>query len=269
MKKKLVFSIKYLVFCILASLISYQIQNAIYKIPTVSAQAPAIDIAALYDVVDEEAVEGDILMFSDTGIVRANLSYSNKIFGVLQETPLLVYREAGNDGLPVARSGVVEVNVTNEGGVIKPGDYITSSSTKPGKGQKATVSGYVLGIALDELSDPEGRIKIAMRIEYAELTNTRSILRLFDLFNVAVSQSANDPQGAAQLIKYAAAAFIIIAALLVSFLVFARSISKSVEAMGRNPLAKNAIQLSILINAGLTIITILVGIGAAFIILQL
>lgn len=243
---------------------------ALIIIPTqVHAQATSIDIAALYDVADEEAIEGDILMFSDNGIVRANLSYTNKIFGVLQETPLLVYRDVDSSGLPVARSGVVEVNITNEGGAIKPGDYITSSSTNPGKGQKAAVSGYVLGIALDEFSDAEGRIRVAMRIEYAELTNTRSILRLFDLFNVAVSQSANDPQGAAQLIKYVAAGLIVLGSLLVSFLVFARSISKSVEAMGRNPLAKNAIQLSIIINAALTILTILIGLGAAYIILRL
>ncbi len=242
--------------------------GVVYLLPITYAQTPSIDVTSLYDVTDQDAVNGDILMYSDTGLKRADIIYSNKIFGVLQDKPLLVYRRPDNTGKPVIRSGTAEVNVTNAGGPIKKGDYITSSPTA-GKGQKASQSGYVLGVALADMNDPAGKIQVAIRIEYAELTNTRSVLRLLDAFNIAAFQTASNPQQGIQLIKYTSSGLIVILALILSILIFARSITKSIEALGRNPLARNAIMLSIVINAGLTVVTILIGVAAAFILLKL
>ena len=188
---------------------------------------------------------------------------------MLQDKPLLVYKSLDQKGKPVVRAGIAYVNVSNAaGGTIKKGDYITSSE-KPGVGQKSTISGYVLGVALGDLTGASGKIPVAVRIEYAELTNTRSVLRLLDYFNLAAFQSVQNPERASQFVKYGSAGLIVVASLILSFLIFARSIGKSIEAIGRNPLAKSAIQLSLIINAALTIITILIGVGAAFLILQL
>jgi hypothetical protein len=49
--------------------------------------------------------------------------------------------------MPVALVGRVPVKVTNEGGAINVGDYLTTSST-PGKAMKATKAGRVIGMAL-------------------------------------------------------------------------------------------------------------------------
>ncbi len=236
--------------------------------PITSAQTPPIDITALYDVPDSAATDGDILMYSDSGLKRADIIYAPKLFGILQDKPLLVYRSPDNTGKPVVRSGVAEVNVTSAGGAIKKGDYITSSPTA-GKGQKASQSGYVLGVALMEMNEPTGKIQVAVRIEYAQLSNTRSVLRLLDAFNIAAFQTASNPQQGTQLIKYGFSGLIVILALILSIIIFARSITKSIEALGRNPLAKSAIMLSIMINAGLTVVTILIGVAAAFILLKL
>lgn len=232
------------------------------------AQVQSIDVSSLYQISETEAVDGDILTYTDKGIVRAGVAYTNKMFGVLQDNPLLVYRTLDSTGKPVVRSGVAQVNVTASGGEIKAGDYVTTSSNA-GKGQKATVSGYVLGIALEPLSGNEGKIPVAVRIEYAELTNTKSVLRLLDAFNIAAFQSSQDPEKASQFVKYLSAGLIVLGSLILSFLIFARSILKSIEAIGRNPLAKGAIQFSIVIQAALTIITILIGVGASYIILRL
>lgn len=243
------------------------------------AQKPPIDLSAVYEINDKDAVNDDILAYGEKGIKRADVAFSNQIFGVLQDKPILVYRSADKKGKPVVRSGIAEVNVTTFGGTFKPGDYITSSQVA-GKGQKANQSGYVLGIAIGSFRKEKsitvegkqvelGKITVAVRIEYAELTNTRSVVRLLDYFNIAAFQTAQNPERASQFIKYFSASLIVLASLIFSFLLFARSITKSIEAIGRNPLAKSAIQLSILINAGLTIGTIVVGIAAAFIILQL
>lgn len=232
------------------------------------AQNPPVDLTALFEVADNEAVDGDILIYDPNGIIRANITYSNKIFGVLQEKPLVIYRQENSTGKPVVRAGVAQVNVTNGNGAIKPGDYITSSKT-PGKGQKADQSGYVLGVALSGMDQESEKIPVAIRIEYAELTNTRSVLRLLDYFNITAFQSTDDPEKGALLIKYSVSGLLLIIALIFSIMVFARSISKGIEALGRNPLAKSAIQLSIIINALLTIVIILIAVGTAFVILKL
>ena len=58
--------------------------------------------------------------------------------------------------MPVALVGRVPVNVTNEGGAIATGDYITTSSTA-GKGMKATKAGRVIGMALADFSGTSGQ----------------------------------------------------------------------------------------------------------------
>ncbi len=61
--------------------------------------------------------------------------------------------------MPVALVGRVPVNVTNEGGPINVGDYITTSST-PGKGMKATYAGRVIGMALSEFKGVSGQVMV-------------------------------------------------------------------------------------------------------------
>lgn len=239
-----------------------------FNLSPVQAQTPPSDVAALFPLQDSEAEDGDILFYTDQGIIRANIAYSNKIFGVLQDQPLIVYRDIETNGKPVVRSGVTKVNVIDANGQIKAGDYITSSTTA-GKGQKTAISGYALGVALADMNGPSDKIPVAIRIEYVELTNTRSVLRLFDYLNIAAFASSQDPEKASQFIKFSVAGLMVIGSLIFSFLVFARSITKSIEAIGRNPLAKNAIQLSIIINAGLAIATIVISLIIAYIIIRL
>lgn len=237
-------------------------------VPNVYGQSQSIDVTSLYEISDNQAVDGDILIYTNKGIVRANVSFSNQMFGVLQDQPILVYRPPDVKGKPVVRSGTAYVSVSTTTGAIKPGDYITSSN-KPGKGQKAVESGYVLGIALAELKSGEGKIPVAVRIEYAELTNTRSVLRLLDYFNVAAFQSITEPEKGVQLIKYFVAGLIVAVSLIISFLIFGRSIGKGIEAIGRNPLAKSSIQIAIMINVGFSIAIVIISMGIAFVILRL
>lgn len=236
---------------------------------TALAQQPAIDIASMYEVEDQDAIDGDILIYSPEGkLVRANVAYSPKMFGVLQDKPLVVYHSDVENSKPVVRSGTAQVNVTNSGGEIKTGDYITTSSNA-GKGQKSAISGYALGTALADLTESEGKIPVAVRIEYVELTNTRSVLNLLNAFNIAAFQGASDPEKGSQLVKYVASGLIVLISLIVSLIIFGRSMLKSIDALGRNPLAKTTIQLSILVTAGVVLVIMVISIGVAFVILKL
>lgn len=250
--------------------------------PLIQAQTTEIEVTSTYQTADTNASEGDILSASDTGLVRTSRGFENKMFGVLQENPTLVFRDNSiTGGKPVVRAGVANVNVTTLNGPIQLGDYVTSSSIA-GKGQKATESGYVLGIALsgfdgsgaEQIAGPSGnvasgKIQIAVRIEYAELTNPRFAGRLFGFIGQSFLENISDPKQFGNIIRYIAAGLIILMSFTFGFLTFSRSIAKSVEAIGRNPLAKSTIQVSMAINFALLIVTGVVGIIASILIIRL
>lgn len=245
------------------------------------AQTPGLEATSVYEIADVAAKESDILVSTDKGLVRAEKSFDNKMFGVLSEKPILVFRDIENTGKPVIRTGVATVNVTTLNGAINYGDYITSS-TIAGTGQKASESGYVLGVALaafdgtdaPQIDGPNGKvasgsIPVAIRIEYAELTNPRFIGRLFGFIGSSLLENVNDPKKFGTVVRYISAGLILLLSFTFGFLTFSRSIAKSVEALGRNPLAKSTIQLSMLINIGLLIATGIIGIIASILIIRL
>ncbi len=244
------------------------ILNSLFIIQNAYAQQSPFDVASEYDVSDKDAVDGDILILTDQGLVRATKAFDNKLFGVIQDKAVVSYRVRGGTGKIVARSGVAKVNVTNLTGEIKPGDYITSSETA-GKGIKSTQSGYTIGIALAEMKEKEGQIPVAVKIEYAELTTSRSTIRLFDQLNAAFFRNVQDPEKFTNVIRYIIAGVVALTSFLLGFFTFARSLPKSIEAMGRNPLARTSIQFSIMMSIVLTVAVTLVGVVAAVLIIRL
>ncbi|MDO8429723.1 MAG: hypothetical protein Q7S88_03775, partial [Candidatus Daviesbacteria bacterium] len=147
---------------------------------------------------------------------------------------------------------------------------------------KATLSGYIIGTALKDFDESAatkttisgkeivtGKLPVALRMEFAELTNSRSLNRSFDYINNYFLQNVQDPEKTVQVVRYFAAILSIIISFLIGFIAFSRSIPKGIEAIGRNPLAANAIRFSIILNIAFTIITASIGIIAAVLILRL
>ena len=245
------------------------------------AQTPTFDFTHTYKIEDPDAIEGDILITGSNGITRANEGYLSSLFGVYQDSTVVVYRDSSGESKGIARVGLASVNVSTLNGEIKQGDYITSSPI-PGKGQKADRSGYVLGVAMAGFSENTnnqidfqekrvsiGQIPVALKIEYAEITSPRSIDRLFDYFSGGILNSIEDPDKFSTSIRFFAAGLVVLASLALGFLTFSRSVPKGIEAIGRNPLAKNVIQFSIVLNIILTVVVALIGVVAAFLILKL
>lgn len=258
----------------------YSLFSILYSTPLYAQQSQGIEVTSIYEIADKDAVEGDILKTTDKGLARADIGFDPKIFGVIANQPLLVYRTQ-TQGKPVVRSGIAQVNVTTLNGPIKYGDYLTTSAIA-GKGQKASESGYTLGVALGEFKGDgapqidgprgkvaSGKISVAIRIEYTELTNPRFAGRLFGFLGTAVLENVSDPKQIGGLVRYFAAGLIILLSFTFGFLTFSRSIAKSIEALGRNPLAKSTIQLSMIINIALLVITAIVGIAASILIIRL
>ncbi|MFA5932485.1 MAG: hypothetical protein WCV81_05640 [Microgenomates group bacterium] len=265
---------------------------ATINLPLVLAQeSGSVDWTYTYSIADKDAVDGDIISSStDKGLTRANFPYDSHMFGVMQKTPLVVYTSFENTGLPIARSGTATVNVTTLNGPIVPGDYITTSEI-PGKGQKATDSGNVLGIALTPLGPSDGtetsyqptsttgkqnpaikvragKVTVALRVEYAEITTARTALRLLDSFNAALFTNVQNPDQFVKIFRYITAIVIVLISFTIGFLTFSRAIPKGIEAIGRNPLAQKTIIFSIVLNIIFTLVTAIAGIAAAILILK-
>lgn len=261
----------------------------VFLIPLGIVYGEASDMTSTFELKDTNAQDGDILSLNPKeGLIRTLLPYDSHLFGVVYAAPLMVFKtENGVNEQPVVRVGTAQVNITTLGGEIRAGDYITSSPIT-GKGQKATDSGYVLGIALTNFTSSdgpqttyqppnskepkqisEGKVAVALKIEYAEINKARSLGRLFDAMNFAIFSSIEDPGKAPEVFRYITAGLVVLIGFGIGFFTFSRSIPKSIEAIGRNPLAEKAIMFSIILNIALTILTASVGIIAAAFILRL
>jgi hypothetical protein len=97
-------------------------------------------------------------------VSKTNQSYDNKLAGIITTKPGMVLEDETTRGsskpkLGVALAGRVPTKVTTQGGVIKQGDPITSSSTV-GFGMKATKQGAIVGKALEEFNPSQGKGEI-------------------------------------------------------------------------------------------------------------
>ena len=243
------------------------------------AENISADVTVSYPLVDVDATDGDILVSTDKGLVRATDAYNIKLFGIVKKESIVVFKQEGNDTIPVARGGVVRVNVTDLNGEINQGDYVTSSPIA-GKGQRADKTGYSIGTAMggfepvstETIEGKEvtiGTVPVALKIEFVELSTPRSTPRLIEQLTTALFQSAQDPNKFAEMVKYIIAGIVVLASFLTGFFTFSRSVANGVEAIGRNPLAKVSIYLSIALNMIFTIVITGVGIFASILIIRL
>lgn len=230
----------------------------------------SLGVAHMYDVEEKDVKDGSLLSSSDTGAVLSTIPYDGQILGVVARDAgiIIASDDVGPNAVPVISNGQVYVLVSSQDGEIKRGDMITSS-TIPGVAVKANKSGYVLGYAMEEYTDPDGskigKIVINLNLHYY---NSRSTLAgtLSDILKLAILPTKEAPTA---LFKYIIAALVVLLSFLLGFLTFGRMAAKGVEALGRNPSASATIHLGIIFNVSIVIMIILVGLVVAFLILRL
>ena len=247
----------------------------------VSPKPKALSVATTYAVTDTSAKSGDIVTDQvGKGLTRATVAYDNRIFGILEDDPLAVYRntQAASNERPIVRSGDATVNVTDYNDKVLVGDYITSSPVN-GAGMKATLSGNVIGVATSAVTQTgktnfqgrqltTGTVTVAVNIAYVDISTARSNIALFSQINSALFRNVQDPEKFATVVRYIIAGVIALLSFILGFSTFSRAIAKGIEAIGRNPLAKRAIQTSIVLEIVMTVITSLAGVVLAFIIVR-
>ncbi|MEF8847031.1 MAG: hypothetical protein V5A57_01190 [Candidatus Paceibacterota bacterium] len=225
---------------------------------TVLAQSLS-QTATNLEVADPEAEAGDIITKSDLGLVRADKPYDKNILGVVGKKPAIVFNRPGTTTLPIVTQGEVLVKVSDANGEVTQGDYITSSE-QPGVGQKATESGFVLGKALEDLNTNQAKIRVLLGAQHVNMGDT-STLGIMEGIGWNILQGAQQPENFPEMLRYLFALLIGGGSFLLGFLSFVRTLQGGVQAVGRNPLAKRAIQMSLILN--LIGIIILTGAGLA------
>ena len=128
-------------------------------VPGSASQAGCLgggDRAEFYDS-DETLESGAVVSVDGTAsdsVERSSDPYQRNLLGVVATRPGIILGSGHETTYPIALVGRVPVNVTTENGIIKAGDRVTSA-TLDGYGMRATQTGRVLGVALEDMVLPE------------------------------------------------------------------------------------------------------------------
>ena len=238
--------------------ISIFIIFGIFSFKTVLSQGVPI-IAQYFEIKDLEIKKGDIVSLKDKEIFRSSTPYDENIIGVIGENPILIFGKETEKSVPVVSYGKTLIRVTNQNGEIKKGDFITSSN-KPGVGQRATESGFVVGRALANFNEEEGLIPVFVNIQYLNLSPKRSA---FGGIIQEILSALKVPENVPEVLRYLFAIFLAGMSFLFGFLFFLRILREGIVGISRNPHAKRSIQTAMILNLVGVFVLTLAGIGLA------
>ncbi len=209
--------------------------------------------------------EGSIITTTSSGYTLANKEYDSGLYGVTTNNPAITMEDVPKANLRyVVYSGKTRVRVNTSKGAIRRNDLITSSTT-PGVGVRSGENGFVLGIALEDYSgNNEGRILVDVKPYFSNTTTTQVSKNIFSILRNAKNSAYLSPLEA---LRYVIAAIIVLLAFVLGFTYFGKVAQKGIEAVGRNPLARRFIELSVVLNVLLTALIIIAGIALAYLIL--
>jgi len=209
-------------------------------------------IARNLEVVDPEVKIGDIVSQAKEGLIRSETPYDENIVGVIGETPIMVFGKEGPNTMPVISFGETLTKISNIAGEIKKGDFITSSD-RPGVGQKAEESGFIVGVAMENFNQEEGLTLVFVRPEkmiFSTEVGSGGILdRIFSGLII--------PETIPEVFRYLFALLVAAISFIIGFISFIKALREGLAAVGRNPLAKGSIQTAMILNLiGVSILTL-------------
>ena len=229
-------------------------------VPPVYAQKSA-SIATYHKIEHANVIDGYIVATNKDKFVITNEAYQPNMIGIINKQAAIEIRLSNDpDNYPVSTNGQTYVLVSLANGDIKKGDYITSSPIE-GVGMKATVPGPIIGVALDDSSNPDENTISKVQINIQKDYN-------IEPYFAFGATSINPLFGGFEFIKYLLGAIVLIISLLFSFLYFGKLSMKGVEALGRNPLAARRIQAGIILNVIMAISICLIGLVTAMYIIR-
>lgn len=227
----------------------------------VKAQQTSLGIGVMLPILDEVVTDGSVVCMLDEGLRLCDTPYDHRMFGVVTDTPAAYFDTVGDQGRYIVSSGKSSVRAI---GPISPGDVLTSSEN-PGVVMVAEKAGYILGTALDAVESGEATIAVAVNIRY-DSSLARHRTNLVEMLRQSMAAPLMQP---IESFRYLLAAILVVVAFGMGFFYYGRIANTGVEAIGRNPLAQRSIQSDVLLNLGATMLIVLVGLGAAYLVLIL
>lgn len=223
------------------------------------------------DMPDSKAEEGDIISYKDGKYQLARDPFDMSMYGVAATSSVISITDPSlnaENPTQVVSFGEALVKVSSANGPIKKGDFVTSTST-PGVGAKADKTGYVIGMALEDYANSDskaiGKILVQVDIHTAYVDNNLRVNLIEALRTGGVAPFLTPVTS----LRYILAALIVAAAFVIGFSSFGKVSGSSIEALGRNPLAKRAIRTAVVFNFLLTFGIMLLGIIFSYLILVL
>ena len=236
---------------------------------SILAQIDSSGVAISTPIKSEDVQNGDLICSGKEGYILCMEAYDPSMLGIVTTSPTVSLESQGDEDVNlVVSSGNARARVSSVNGNIAEGDPVTSSE-KPGVIQKAAKNGYILGTALEsyEADNPDdtGRILVSINVHpTTDLGAARE--NLWETIRTGLSAPTLEPLAS---LRYLLSFLIAIIAFVLGFVYFGRAVKAGIEAMGRNPLARRAIQISILFNTLITIVIIIAGLAIAYLILIL
>jgi F0F1-type ATP synthase membrane subunit c/vacuolar-type H+-ATPase subunit K len=234
------------------------------------SQISSSGIAIPVPITGGDINNGDIICTGLEGYKKCDIAYSQAIHGVVTDDPAAVFDIEGDEDVRfVISSGNAVVRVSSLNGNINEGDPITTSRI-PGVGAKADKSGYILGIALQgyesDNTENVGRILVSINKHYYAAIQITRGENLLDDIKQALYAPTLAPLAS---LRYLLAFLIAIISFVLGFVYFGRVVKTGIEAIGRNPLARKMIQITMLFNILITIAIVMAGLLIAYLILVL
>jgi hypothetical protein len=215
----------------------------------------------------DQGEEGDIVSYKEGNYALSSEAYDAEVYGVVTNSSVISLEDANvTQGRLVTYDGEANIKVTTANGAIKRGDPITTSAT-PGVGQKATSSGQILGVALQDYdstnTEEVGKVMALVDVR-TNYINAGLKSNLIEALRSGYLGAVLNPGTS---LRYILAICIIVIAFAIGFFSFGRISTNSVEALGRNPLASRMIRSVVVFNFLLTFIIMSVGLALAYFVL--
>lgn len=242
-----------------------------------------VDFGVAYGVIiappEQGAInDGHLVSLIEGNYQLSQVEYDFNFVGVVDFSPDLLLDLSGDENsTPIVKTGQVYVLTSNQGGSIAIGDWLTTSS-QPGIAIKANrEQGAVIGQALEAYpadSDQAALILIALNpragssLNSADTPSLSAAVNQFlvDLFGLSSDVTA---ERAYDLLRYLLAAIVIIISIIFSYYTFGRIARSGIEAVGRNPLARNSILFSVGFNVSVAAAIIFAGVIVSYLIIRL
>lgn len=248
-------------------------------LPAVAAAVDVNAIAKTYVIAGDAVVGGDLVSFDRATQVfrRTAIEADPAVYGVVVSDPVVELRTS-TEGVPMVTTGEARVNVSTANGAIAAGEYLTASAV-PGRAERSSrADDVVIGVALEAF--PVG----AAALSEGDATVYTGTIRALIGVGMRPDRGSGEGRGPgagvgaggsatglntpiANLIKYLLAALVVIGSMYLAFHNFGSTLKDSIVSVGRNPLAKSAIQSMVVINVTLVIVITAVGLFIGLMIL--